>query len=243
MTERLQEQVMAHVPTATLFQSRKTPSAVSDPVDELRLNNPSGMLLSFPDPFPPIPALLSTRLQLDLLLGERLIDLSAVSAVILRDLGATLQVLRLFGAEHGNEPVRPMRMENCLAALDARMWFDAVCTATIEASAATPEICAAWTHAHAIAQCAREIAETMDGYSPEEACMVGLLHELEDLAALLGWDRRLFPAAASAAQMASAWNLPRCLVLCSEKPEESDRYWHALLDEAHRRLMRSHMVA
>ena len=234
---------MADISAIHRLFARKPPPEALLPVDELRLTSGPGALVSFPDPFPPVPAMLATRLQLELLLGERLIDLKAVSTVILRDPGATLQVLRLFGTEHGTAPMRPMRMENCLAGLEARMWLEAVCSATLEISAETPEICAAWTHAREIARYAMSLAETTEGYSPEEACIVGLLHELEDLPALLGWERKLFPAAASAARMASAWNLPRCLVLCSETPEESDRYWHKLLGEAHRRLMRSHKVA
>jgi hypothetical protein len=189
---------------------------------------------------------------LELLLGEHVIDLRAVSNVILSDPGATLQVLRLFGAEFGSDygppasgagPILPIRMEDCLASLEAQAWFDAVCAATLEASPALPEICAAWSHACDIAQCAMHMAEHMNGYAPEEACLVGLLHELEDLPALLGWDRGLFPVPRSAAEMASAWKLPRHLLLCSEASEETDTHWRTLMAEAHRRLMQTRRVA
>jgi hypothetical protein len=217
---------------------------------------PKGRLLAFPVPFPAVPTLLATRIQLELLLSEPLIDLRDISAAVLSDPGATLQVLRLvgmeYGAENGAAMSRPIRMEDCLASLDARVWFEAICAATLEAdrdaranaeSPAPAELCAAWEHAREVAQCAMELAERMDGYAPEEACLVGLLHELEDLPELLGWDRRLFPGLRSAEQMARAWSLPRPLILCSEKPSESDRYWAVLLNEAHRRLDRRDKVA
>ena len=214
--------------------------------DELSL----GRVLAFPDPFPTVPTLLATRIQLELLLGEPLIDLRAVSAAVLQDPGATLQVLRLVAAESGaNETFKsrissPIRMEDCLASLDAHAWFDAICAATVDGDRPAPsELFAAWAHANAVAQCAMELAEWLEGYSPEEACLVGLLHELEDLPALLCWDGRLFPELRSVEQMARAWGLPRHLVLCSENPAESDRYWAVLLNEAHRRLKRRDKVA
>jgi hypothetical protein len=201
---------------------------------------------------PTVPTLLATRIQLELLLGEPLIDLRAVSAAVLQDPGATLLVLRLVAAESGldetfkSRTTRPIRMEDCLASLDARAWFEAICAATIDGDADRPapsELCAAWAHANAVAQCAMELAERLEGYSPEEACLVGLLHELEDLPALLCWDGRLFPELRSVEQMARAWGLPRHLVLSSENPADSDRYWAVLLNEAHRRLKRRDKVA
>jgi hypothetical protein len=213
---------------------------------------PVGRVLAFPDPLPAVPTLLATRIQLELLLGEHRIDLRAISAAVLRDPGATLQVLRLVAEENGidetfkSRTTHPIRMEDCLASLDASVWFEAICVAAIDGDAGSPapsELCAAWSHAHAVAQCAMELAERLEGYSPEEACLVGLLHELEDLPALLCWDRRLFPELRSVEQMARAWGLPRHLVLCSENPEDSDRYWAVLLNEVHRRLERRDKVA
>ena len=203
---------------------------------------PAGRLLAFPDLLPTVPTLLATRIQLELLLGEPLIDLRAVSAAVLRDPGATLLILRLVGTEYGLDEAhvshgpRPIRMEECLASLDARVWFEAICRATIDPREASEDLCAAWAHASSIAQCAMELAERLEGYSPEEACLVGLLHELEDLPALLCWDRRLFPEWHSAEQMARAWGLPRRLIYCSENPADSDCCWAVLLKEAHRGL-------
>lgn len=247
----MMEKTMAHFPQRSDATRWNVPFNFAA-MRELRLVPSHGRLLSFPDQFPPIPSLLTTQLQLELLLSEQVIDLRGVSNVILNDPGATLQVLRLFGAEFGADygpqasgagPILPIRMEDCLAGLEAQAWFDAVCAATLEASPALPEICAAWSHACDIAQCAKHMAEHMHGYCPEEACLVGLLHELEDLPALLGWDRHLFSVPRSAAEMAAAWKLPRHLLLCSEAPEESDTHWRTLMAEAHRRLTQTRRVA
>src|ERR1700743_183042 len=86
---------------------------------------------AFADPFPNIPVTAMTRLQLDLLLAGRSIDLSAVGEVILSDAGATLQMLRLIGEEHRDQTNRPTSIEECIISLDANRWYDAVCATGI----------------------------------------------------------------------------------------------------------------
>ncbi|HEY0794944.1 MAG TPA: hypothetical protein VGD64_04110, partial [Acidisarcina sp.] len=83
-----------------------------------------------------VPTLSSTVLQLELLLGAQqgncrsrangAIDLAAVGALVLSDLGATVQVLKLAGRKHQLAEDRPRSIEHCIANSRTGTWFGAV---------------------------------------------------------------------------------------------------------------------
>jgi len=84
-------------------------------------------VLPFADPLPNLPMMVTTRLRLELLLQHSLLDLRAVSEVILSDAGATLQILRLIGEEYPDEEGRPTRIEDCIVSLNVERWYDVLC--------------------------------------------------------------------------------------------------------------------
>ena len=64
--------------------------------------------------FPGIPVLSETLLVLDLLLQQPSADLTEIARVVLADVGATIEVLRLAGREYGIAEGRPARIEDDL---------------------------------------------------------------------------------------------------------------------------------
>ena len=56
------------------------------------------------DPLPAVPVMPETLLLLDLVAQEPTVDLRGMSQLVLDDMGATLQILRLAGREYGNSP-------------------------------------------------------------------------------------------------------------------------------------------
>ncbi len=136
------------------------------------------------DTLPHMPVLAATRLQLELLLQERSVDLKELAEVILADAGATLQVLRLIGEEYPGEDERPTRIEDCIVSLNRERWYEVVCASGTSHSA---PLLAEWQHCRRIAECARELAQCMEGFQPEQAYLVGLLCRLGKFPRLLGW--------------------------------------------------------
>src|SRR5277367_1350924 len=70
-----------------------------------------------------VPVMSATVLGLEILLQEPCIDLRMVSELILSDVGATIQILRLVGTEYEFAAEHPSRMGECIASLDAGTWF------------------------------------------------------------------------------------------------------------------------
>lgn len=188
------------------------------------------------DPLPSVPSMIATRLQLELLLQESLIDLSAVSEVILSDPGATLQILRLIGEEYPNPEDRPTRIEDCIASLNMERCYNVVCASTIPQSS---NLLSEWQRFRRIAQCARELAKCIDGFSPEEAYMVGLLHEVGKFPYLLGWNpegESSIEQDALGVMLADCWHLPEYLLAAIREQREStsSSRWTSFIEMAQR---------
>jgi HD-like signal output (HDOD) protein len=132
-----------------------------------------------------VPTLSSTVLGLDLILQEQSIDLQVASELVLSDFGATIQVLKLIGHEYRYSPDRPATMHACLASLEVDTWFTVISSQTLSRKRDNSKINSAWSHCRTVGQYAKLIAETLDDVSPEEAYMVGLLHEIESIPQLL----------------------------------------------------------
>lgn len=144
-------------------------------------------LLQTADLLDKVPVMSATVLGLEMLLQESFVDLRRVSELILSDVGATIQILRLIGKEYDNPMERPRRMGECIASLDVDAWFRAISARTFvddwEHSAAT----AAWRHCRLIGQYAQLVSESIEDISPDDAYLVGLLHGVGTIPAALGW--------------------------------------------------------
>ena len=134
-----------------------------------------------------VPVMPATVLGLEMLLYEPCIDLRKASELVLSDVGATIQILRLIDQEYEFAAERPSRMGECIASLDAGAWFGAVSARTFACDREHSATTAVWKHCRSVAQYAQLIAESLDGIPPEDAYLVGLLHEIEAIGTVLGW--------------------------------------------------------
>lgn len=183
----------------------------------------------FLDKLPVMPA---TVFGLDMLLQEPNIDLQAVSELVLSDVGATIHTLRMVCGEYENAAERPNRMCECIAGLDAGLWFETISTRISVGGREHPATTEIWEHCRSVAQCARFVAESMDGISPDDAYMVGLLHEFEAIPAALDWSEGPLDSAASALEA----TLPPFVrvALKSANDPSSSSVWQFVLTAAHR---------
>jgi hypothetical protein len=142
---------------------------------------------SFPKHVPAIPVLPVTLLQLDLLRQQRSPDLSEVKQLILSDVGATLQILRVAGRElecvHECFP----RLEDCICALGVEACAMTISAQVLPSNGSQPDVMQFWSHSRSVAQYCRMIAENTSAIGPDEAYLVGLLHDIGSLPGLLGW--------------------------------------------------------
>jgi hypothetical protein len=90
------------------------------PGDTLHFSWTAHRITAFPaTPPPALPVMLSTALALELELGTHTIDLAKVTAIILRDPFATLELFRRAGEECGETLDR---VEDCLISLPVSSW-------------------------------------------------------------------------------------------------------------------------
>jgi hypothetical protein len=175
------------VPTQTTDSVSACGWIQSSTLRNLDFREHNAALLQKADLLDKLPVMSATVLGLEMLLQEPFVDLRRVSELILSDVGATIQILRLIGKEYENPMERPSRMGECIASLDVDAWFGAISARTFlddwEHSAAT----AAWKHCRLIAQYAQLVSESIEDISPDDAYLVGLLHAVGTIPAALGW--------------------------------------------------------
>jgi hypothetical protein len=134
-----------------------------------------------------VPVMPATVFGLYMLLQEPNIDLRMVSELVLSDVGATIQTLRLVCREYEVAAERPNRMCECIAGLDAKLWFETLSARVFVGDREHSDTTAIWKHCRLVAQCARFVAESMDDITPDDAYLVGLLHGLGAIPAALDW--------------------------------------------------------
>jgi hypothetical protein len=196
------------------------------------------------DDLPNIPVLPATLLSLDLEIQERSVDLRAVSDLILGDLGATLQILRLAGREYACAEFRPSRIEHCIADLGILVCMEAVSAQTMARAYGHSAVAETWAHSREIALYSKLIAEEQSEVDPNEAYLVGLLHTIGLLPAVLGWassKHGVSDFALAGFKLAKKWSLAPFLVkFLSEMHEEKcTTPFPEIVREAHRRAVRS----
>jgi HDOD domain len=182
-----------------------------------------------------VPVMVATVLGLEMLLHEPCIDLKMASELVLSDVGATLQILRLIGREYEFATEHPCRMGDCLASLDASTWFDAISARTFACGHEYAATSSLWYHSRLVAQYAQLVAESLEDMSPDEAYLVGLLHEIGAIPKALGWPNEDAENGDSPSLLAMEGSLPLFVLsaLHSMDNSGSSSIWKFILAEAH----------
>ena len=193
---------------------------------------------------PAVPVMPETLLLLELVAQEPSVDLAEMSQLVLDDLGATLQILRLAGREYGHTHGRPRRIEDCISLLGVNACLQAVSEETAARHRRHKAVAETWAHARETAQYSKQIADDLPGVNPNEAYLVGLLHSIGSLPGVLGWDaggKSAAEAALNGFQIAKNWSLPRpVLEFFSEtQTAECKTGWSEVVRSAHLRATRS----
>ena len=191
-----------------------------------------------------VPVLPQTLLLAELMTLEQSVDLAALSQLVLSDLGATIQLLRLAGCECPNTEERSARITDCIADLGWQACMEAIAAQPMLPGAHMPAVAGLWSHSRAVAQYARQIAEGNVGIDPEidpeEAYLVGLCHLIGALPDALGWSRIRSGAVDSTLaglELAQAWSLPGCIAEYFSQLQSSGwtSPWPEVVRAAHRR--------
>jgi HD-like signal output (HDOD) protein len=159
-----------------------------------------------------------TLLLLDLMVQETCVDLHRMSQLVLADVGATLQILRLAGRHYGTAEERPVRISDCISDLGLRACLKVVSAQTISRHGRQNELADFWEHSREIARHAKVVAQDILEIDPEEAYLTGLLHGIGFLPGLLQWkDSGVTDPALAGVRLAKRWSLPVCVTdLCNE---------------------------
>ena len=162
---------------------------------------------------PDVPVLPKTLLLMELMAQEQCVDLREISHLVLSDLGATIQILRLVGRAYGNGEGRPIRMVDCIADLGLEACVQAVSAQTLPRDSRLDAIVQLWDHSREIAQQCKFIADLMLKINPEEAYLTGLLHAIGLLPELLEWENcDSADSSLMGLRFAKGWSLPPCVV-------------------------------
>jgi len=195
-------------------------------------------------PDPAIPIMQETLLLLDLVVQEPCVDLREMSQLVLDDLGATLQILRLAGREYGNSHDRPLRVEDCISDLGVSACMQAISEERAARHGRQRLIADMWAHAREIAQYSREVADELPDVNSDQAYLVGLLHLIGSLPSVLGWNgnrKDRDGEAFNGLQMAKQWSLPHFVQQFFSEIQSPgcNSEWLEVLRMAHQRATRS----
>lgn len=182
-----------------------------------------------------VPVMPATVLGLEMLLYESCIDLEKASELVLSDVGATIQTLRLIGKDYDFAAGLPCRMGDCIASLDLGTWFGAMSARTFAFEGHNSAATAFWKHGRLIAQYAQLVAESLDRISPENAYLVGLLHEVGAIPKVLGWPDGVSGASDPGALSALEGSLPLFVLAAIRSVNDcrESSTWRFILNAAH----------
>jgi hypothetical protein len=208
------------------------PSSTWQSFDFLEQKTPTLKKADFLDE---VPVMSATVLGLDILLQEPSIDLQMASELILSDVGATIQILRQIGNEYGADPECPTRMGDCIASLDANVWFSAISARTFASDRKHSATTAIWKHCRLVAQYAQLVADSLNDISAEDAYMVGLLHGIASIPPVLGWSNGCRYSRSAEALFAIEGVLPPFVLAAMRSMNDSSpcSVWKFILTTAH----------
>jgi hypothetical protein len=164
---------------------------------------------------PAVPVLPTTLLQLDLLLSQPTLDLNGIVAVLLSDIGATLQVLRKAARCLAKSNARAGDLDDCVVHL-GRLGLRHAMSSPVpsEECPQSEKVRCLWRRARITASLAQTIASRFPEIPPKQARLAGLLHETGCLPLILGWRLTgidLEDSVAVGGALVREWQLPEFL--------------------------------
>jgi HDOD domain len=161
---------------------------------------------------PAIPVMPATMAQLDLLLGQAVLELDAITESILGDPGATLQLLRVTARSRDGADCSFSQVSDSVVHL-GRMGLRRALPLLLPSAPAGRNRAAwqLWRRAQITAELSRLLASRSTAVSPDQARMAGLLHEVGRLPMILGWRAggiNLEDSTAVRCAMEREWNIP-----------------------------------
>jgi len=194
--------------------------------------------IEFAVQLPDVPVQPETLLLIDLEIQESSVDLSVVSQLVLNDLGATAQILRLAAREYGNAEGHPTRIEDCISDIGLNACMEAVSARVVTHDFRHKAIAEIWAHSREIAQYSKLIAEETSEINPDEAYLVGLFHAIGLLPSVLGWDgcgTGIADRWLMGLKLARKWSLPGFVVESFREKQLAgcQTVWPEIVQQAH----------
>ena len=186
-----------------------------------------------------VPVLPVTLLGLELLCDRSIFDLRAATRLLRDDAGAVLQLFAIVADEYPEVADRPTRLDGCLAALPRERLLRSLAEAR-SGHRPPARFAAVASHAAAVARSAETVAGAL-GLPAEPARIVGLLHEIGHLPAMLGWSGWPADPALCCDRLAGAYALPAALRLALSEVHRgvTTSLWTSVVAAAHELLPRS----
>ena len=191
------------------------------------------------DMWPPLPVFSDTRVVVELMLKENTIDLLTISEVLLTDLGATVQLLRLAGKNCEDSKLHPMPIHECLVSLDKAEILEACSALSVGVKRGSPssysELC---RHSWLVSRFAHCIAMFVPGAEPDKARLAGLLHDLGRVPSALGWTTSNWPISPEefGCSLVDQWGLPWYVIYgirCYDRHDSSAAVISKIVAAAH----------
>ncbi len=191
-----------------------------------------------------LPVMPETILLAELALHEVTVDLELFAQIILRDLGATLRILRLVGMEYEEAGERPYRIAECIVFLGLQTCIEALRAGPMlrEFRAERRRRIVQWWHrSRTVAEQARRLADQSGRIDLEQMYLVALCHGVGALPGIFGWTgarRAVSNTAGAGAELARAWSLPACVLEYFSKLQihGGSSPWLEIIRSAQRRL-------
>lgn len=176
-----------------------------------------------------------TVLGLEILLQERCIDLQAVTDLIMTDVGAVIQTLRMARKECGRGADYPERFADCVASLEFRELLQQFSVRYFPNDAEHAALTQEWERRKREAQCALTVAATDGEVRWDDAYLVGLLYDEGAIASALGWNLDAAQQDSPGQLLAVEGSLPAAAAsaFVADPDYPAASIWRSLLERAH----------
>jgi len=176
-----------------------------------------------------------TILGLEMVIQRSSIDISMATEIVSSDIGACIHLLRWAGRQYGFRQGGPTRISECVSIMDPELFLEILSARTFVSDAAHCGWIVVQERCQRVAKFARLIAESIIGVSPDDAYLVGLLHDKGSVGNVLGWWQDPAADKSCGEILAAEGSLPQSTSEAFAKLKENDptSTWDLILNGAH----------